>query len=86
MFSGIVEGMGTVVAIDKEQENVHLTLECDFVSELKIDQSAAKKIITSTNIIKAKIKDACAQVFLLGCVPSPKAQTNNIINPTKGIA
>jgi riboflavin synthase len=39
MFSGIVEGMGTVVAIDKEQENVHLTLECDFVSELKIDQS-----------------------------------------------
>ena len=39
MFSGIVEGMGTVVAIDKEQENVHLTLECDFVNELKIDQS-----------------------------------------------
>lgn len=39
MFSGIVEGMGTVVSIDKEQENVHLTLECDFVNELKIDQS-----------------------------------------------
>ncbi|GET20641.1 riboflavin synthase [Prolixibacter denitrificans] len=39
MFSGIVEGMGTVVAIDKEQENVHLTLECDFVNDLKIDQS-----------------------------------------------
>ncbi len=39
MFSGIVEGMGTVVAIEKELENVHLTLKCDFVGELKVDQS-----------------------------------------------
>ncbi len=39
MFSGIVEGMGTVVTIEKDQENVHLTLSCDFVGELKIDQS-----------------------------------------------
>ena len=41
MFSGIVEGMGTVVAINKERENVHFTLNCDFVGELKIDQSVA---------------------------------------------
>ncbi len=39
MFSGIVEGMGTVVAIDRDRENVHLTLNCEFVDELKIDQS-----------------------------------------------
>jgi riboflavin synthase len=39
MFSGIIEGMGTVVSIIREQENVHLTLNCDFTSELKIDQS-----------------------------------------------
>jgi riboflavin synthase len=39
MFSGIVEGMGTVVSITREQENVHLTLNCDFTSELKVDQS-----------------------------------------------
>lgn len=39
MFSGIVEGMGTVVSIVREQENVHLTLNCDFTSELKVDQS-----------------------------------------------
>lgn len=31
--------MGTVVTIEKDQENVHLTLSCDFVGELKIDQS-----------------------------------------------
>ena len=41
MFSGIVEEFATVVAIEKEQENVHFTLTCSFVDELKIDQSVA---------------------------------------------
>lgn len=39
MFSGIVEEFGTVVKIEKEQENVHFTLTCSFVDELKVDQS-----------------------------------------------
>lgn len=41
MFSGIVEEYATVVAIEREQENVHLTMKCSFVDELKIDQSVA---------------------------------------------
>lgn len=41
MFSGIVEEFATVVAIEKELENVHFTLICSFVDELKIDQSVA---------------------------------------------
>lgn len=41
MFSGIVEEYATVVAIEKEQENIHLTMKCSFVDELKIDQSVA---------------------------------------------
>ena len=41
MFSGIVEEFATVVAIEKEMENVHFTLTCSFVDELKIDQSVA---------------------------------------------
>ena len=41
MFSGIVEEFATVVAIEKEQENVHFALTCSFVDELKIDQSVA---------------------------------------------
>ena len=41
MFSGIVEGMARVVAIEKEQTNLHFTLSCDFADELKIDQSIA---------------------------------------------
>ena len=41
MFSGIVEGMATVVAIRREQDNLHFTLTCDFTDALKIDQSIA---------------------------------------------
>lgn len=41
MFSGIVESTARVVSIQKDQENIHFTLECDFIQELKIDQSVA---------------------------------------------
>lgn len=41
MFSGIVEEFAQVTAIEKEQENLHFTLKCSFVDELKIDQSVA---------------------------------------------
>ncbi|MBQ7180780.1 MAG: riboflavin synthase [Bacteroidaceae bacterium] len=41
MFSGIIEGMARVVAIEHELDNVHLTLACPFAHELKVDQSVA---------------------------------------------
>lgn len=41
MFSGIVEEFATVVSLVREQGNLHLTLTCSFVNELKIDQSVA---------------------------------------------
>jgi riboflavin synthase len=41
MFSGIIEEAAQVVALKKDQENLHLTMECSFVNELKIDQSVA---------------------------------------------
>ena len=41
MFSGIVEEMATVVAIDKVEGNIDFCLKCSFVEELKIDQSIA---------------------------------------------
>lgn len=41
MFSGIIEAMGEVVAIRREQSNVHFTLHSPFTAELKIDQSVA---------------------------------------------
>lgn len=41
MFTGIIEQMGLVKAIQKEQENIHFTIEAPFTNELKIDQSVA---------------------------------------------
>lgn len=54
MFSGIVEGMGTVVAVERDQDNVHLTLECDFVGELKIDQSLSHNGVCLTVVKKTE--------------------------------
>ena len=41
MFSGIVEETATIVALEREQDNLHLTLTCSFAHELSIDQSVA---------------------------------------------
>jgi len=41
MFSGIVEGMGEVTALEREGENLHLTLSASIAHELKIDQSVS---------------------------------------------
>lgn len=41
MFSGIVEEYGTVVALEREGDNLHITMKCSFVKDLTIDQSIA---------------------------------------------
>ena len=41
MFTGIMESLGIVKNVVKENENVHITIECDFTNELKVDQSVA---------------------------------------------
>lgn len=41
MFSGIVETLGEVIELKKEQSNLHITLRSEFSKDLKIDQSVA---------------------------------------------
>ena len=41
MFTGIIEGFGKVINLEKDQENLHLSLESRLTQELKIDQSLA---------------------------------------------
>ncbi len=52
MFSGIIEEMATVVAIEKDQENIDLTLSCSFTSQLTIDQSVAHNGVCLTVVRK----------------------------------
>lgn len=48
MFTGIIETLGIVKEIQKEQENLHLTVTSDITHELKIDQSVAHNGICLT--------------------------------------
>src|SRR5512145_275366 len=52
MFSGIVEEAAKVVSVEKDQENLHITLKCSFVNELKIDQSVSHNGVCLTVVKK----------------------------------
>lgn len=52
MFSGIVEEAAKVVAVEKDKGNIHITMECSFVNELKIDQSVAHNGVCLTVVKK----------------------------------
>jgi riboflavin synthase len=52
MFSGIIEEAAQVVALKKEQENLHITMTCSFTNELKIDQSVAHNGVCLTVVSK----------------------------------
>ncbi|NOR28718.1 MAG: riboflavin synthase [Lutibacter sp.] len=41
MFTGIIESLGIVKNIVQDGENFHITIESNFTSELKVDQSVA---------------------------------------------
>ena len=54
MFSGIIEEAAIVIALEKEQENLHLTMNCSFVNELKIDQSVSHNGVCLTVVNKTE--------------------------------
>jgi riboflavin synthase len=54
MFSGIVEEAATVVRLEKEKDNLHITMKCSFVDELKIDQSISHNGVCLTVVNKDK--------------------------------
>ena len=50
MFTGIIETLGIVKNIVKDGENFHITIESDFTSDLKIDQSVAHNGVCLTTV------------------------------------
>jgi riboflavin synthase len=53
MFSGIIEEAAPVVRIEKEKDNLHITMKCLFTKELKIDQSVSHNGVCLT-VVKKK--------------------------------
>lgn len=41
MFTGIIEGMGAVVQLRKDRDNLHIEIKAEMAKELKVDQSVA---------------------------------------------
>jgi riboflavin synthase len=41
MFTGIIEDLGVVTKLEREDDNLHMTIKSAFTSELKIDQSVS---------------------------------------------
>ena len=54
MFSGIIEEAAQVVKLEIEKDNLHITMKCSFVGELKIDQSISHNGVCLTVIRKDK--------------------------------
>lgn len=52
MFSGIVEEAAEVVDLNRNKENLNITMKCSFVNELKIDQSIAHNGVCLTVVEK----------------------------------
>jgi len=52
MFTGIIESVGKIEKIEKINDNIDFTLSCNFVEELKIDQSLAHNGVCLTVIEK----------------------------------
>jgi len=52
MFSGIVEEAAKVVRLQKEKQNLHITIGSSFVKELKIDQSISHNGVCLTVVNK----------------------------------
>lgn len=48
MFTGIIETLGTIQSLQKEGENIHVTVQSSITEELKIDQSVAHNGICLT--------------------------------------
>jgi riboflavin synthase len=48
MFTGIIETLGAIQEVKKEQDNIHITIDSVLAKELKIDQSVAHNGICLT--------------------------------------
>ena len=81
MFTGIVECLGQIISIQKNQKNVDFLIRASFLNELKIDQSVAHNGVCLTvvevneNYYKATAIDETLQKTNLGML-----QINDFVN------
>jgi riboflavin synthase len=70
MFTGIIEHIGEVVALEKELDNLHISMRTPITSELQIDQSVAHNGVCLTVV---DIKD---DVYTVTAIKETLDKTN----------
>lgn len=70
MFTGIIEAFGKVIRLEKEGENLHLTLESALAKELKVDQSLAHNGVCLTVI------DCNSETYTVTAIEETLQKTN----------
>ena len=70
MFTGIIETLGVVKKIEKDQENLHITIQSDFTSELKVDQSV------SHNGVCLTVVSICEPLYTVTAIRETLEKTN----------
>ena len=72
MFTGIIEALGTVVAVENQGTNRHFTVASPFAAELKIDQSVAHDGVCLTVVAV----DAAAGTHVVTAIDETMRVTN----------
>ncbi|MGB0770524.1 MAG: riboflavin synthase [Flavobacteriaceae bacterium] len=70
MFTGIIEDLGIVEALEQENTNLHLTIKSKLASELKIDQSVSHNGVCLTVI------DLSASSYTVTAIKETLEKTN----------
>lgn len=81
MFTGIIENLGIVKQIEKEDDNLNITISSNFTQELKIDQSVAHNGVCLTVVaIQDDLYTVTAIKETLDKTNLNKLAVNDIVN------
>ena len=86
MFTGIIEEIGKIIRIEREQANLHLYVKSSFTNELKIDQSVAHNGVCLTVVaIDGDIYQVTAIAETLAKTHLGSLQVGDAINLERGM-
>jgi riboflavin synthase len=81
MFTGIIETLGKVEKLEKEQDTLHIYCSCTFTNELKIDQSLAHNGVCLTVVdIKDNVYKVTAIKETLDKTNLSSLKINDVVN------
>lgn len=86
MFTGIIEEIGKIVRIEREQANLHLYVKSSFTNELKIDQSVAHNGVCLTVVaIDGDVYQVTAIAETLAKTHLGNLQVGDAVNLERGM-